>query len=332
VTQSREPGTRTSPEPSQATDGPAPPWPRLLGASTERAAVPAGTRRPLLIGAGAVGLAVLGLLAAHWQPVLIGWLGKRPEHTLRFEEIQIEPTPPAYIRSGAAGLLARVRQAAGFPEAMSALSLGPGEVRRAFALGSPWVEAVEAVELAGHPNRLTVRLRYREPVAWIGPPEGPTFLDGNGVVLPGDDLDLAQAGPLARIEGRSWPAAPRAGVALDPSDTASGRVLRSAVRLAGFTRQMAASERHLEGRITAIDVRHGPRWLYCRTAAGLWVLWGASPEDEAPGQPTATRKWRWLQEWLARRADVTARRSDSYLAFGPTGPELRPRLPSREDP
>ena len=91
------------------------------------------------------------------------WLHGRQQYKVEFREIVLDPPAPAWYRWGSKGFLDRVRAAARSPRRMPALDLDLRKLVLTFQRYS-WVKQVGGARLT-HPNRLVVRLTYREPVA-----------------------------------------------------------------------------------------------------------------------------------------------------------------------
>ncbi|MBX6315339.1 MAG: FtsQ-type POTRA domain-containing protein [Isosphaeraceae bacterium] len=290
---------------------------------------------PRSAGAALAGVATLALLAAGWAQA-IGWLHDRPAYQARFGEIVLDPAPPPWIRSGAAGLLERVRERAKLPEPLPVLGLDLGEIRRAFAKHSPWVEAVERVERS-YPNRLIVRLRYRRPVAvvWEGP-GAELVLDREAVVLPGRDLDRQAAGPLIEIQGLKPPLNAREGLTLGRADGTAEvetgeRLARSAAKLAAFLQGRLADAplARRKAQVVMIHVCDGAPRLWAKTGEDLWIAWGEAPGEETPGNVLARTKWDLYRDWVERQDPYRLQESrdregtQEYLELLPTGARLR---------
>jgi hypothetical protein len=268
------------------------------------------------------GAAVLGLLVLAGKRAMdsaTAWLHSRPEHLLPFGSIALEPSPPAWILSGSSGLLEQVRTRSRLPEQLAVYDLDPGRLAEDFQRESPWVRSVRGIERA-YPNRLTVRLEYRQPVAVLrpsGPTRAPIYLDRDGVVLPSDDLDPAGAGRLVLLkvaapegatvtpnEGRLIRIEPGPG----PKTTGNVRpeLAQEAARLAAFFRDHGALAVDPPPTV-AVDAIHAD-------AGGIWVQladqkilrWGSPPGSEAKGEPDAGRKWTLLNEWVVRNRHAFA--------------------------
>ncbi len=272
--------------------------------------------RRLAVGRLAVGLALAGAAvtllvvggAAAVQSAL-HWIDGQPPYLLDFRQIELDPPPPPYIKTGAAGLLKQVWAGSGRPRTLRVLELDPAGLARDFARESPWVKAVERVECRDR-NRVLVRLVYRRPVAYLllgnGPRQTTCYLDGDGVVLPRDDLDPAAAGPLIWLtdlvpagtggvvgEAKPGQALQVTGGRASPEKTANQAVLAS-IRLAAFLQHQGATRAPMQ--VRAIHAR--PRGLWIETAETVFILWGSAPGSEPSGEPPALQKWTLLGQWL----------------------------------
>ena len=149
-----------------------------------------------------IAMAILGVRLARHSLV---WLHNQPQYRLPFEEIRLEPPPPAWIRSGTVGLLSEVHRRSQWKNQLDlrVLDLAPAQITDAFRRGSPWVKDA-SVFVPTYPNHLTVRLEYREPVAFLvvgtGKSSREIFLDGEGVVLPNDDLSRVASEPMTESQ------------------------------------------------------------------------------------------------------------------------------------
>lgn len=291
---------------------------------------PSWARRPERLAGVVLGLGVL--VAAVWFAArsVRDWLHAQPAYQMRFDELVLEPEVPAYIKIGKEGLLEEVRKRAGLGEEVALLNLDLGELARALAL-EPWIRSVEQVE-RGFPPRLTVRVRYREPVAraWLSR-AGWVVLDREGVVLEAQELNLGATGPLVVISHLDRAEAaldPRVGVSLgEPGSEARERV-KAAVALADFLRRQTqgGSGRLVSpigfSQVSAVDGAHE---LMALTTDGLWVRWGSAPGDEleSRNEPSALAKWSMMMERLARPEDRKPRNENVFLEFTRDGARLR---------
>ena len=288
---------------------------------------PSTNRRNWFLTLGLV-LSIGALIAATgWLNSTRDWLAARSEYQIRWNEVRLEPAPPAYIRTGTSGILAGVRKRLGNRETISSLTQSWSELARALPLGSPWVEEVTSIGVRSYPNQLKIELVYRQPVVLLNVPGnsgGKIVLDGKGVVLPLDEVDLKQAGTLIRIDGLSGPLEPRPGFSLVSSGNPDESRLEAGLRLANFARSHSESSELPAGPslLQAVNLRYGNHQIFAQTRDGLWVLWGDAPDQEPAGTLNAEQKWNFLKDWLTSHAP-TADRPGSYLIFTPTGASLQ---------
>jgi hypothetical protein len=261
-------------------------------------------RAALLLSGLVLGLLAVGV-AWQWMVSAVAWLQDREEYRVRFDAIQLIPTPPPYVRSGASGVLDRVRQAAHLPDTLSTLKVDPKALGSAFALGSPWIEQVLSVRVVGYPNRVVVALRYRRPVAFFGT-RRPVWLGfrGSGVV-------------------------PRAGLALEPAGSEERPVLQSALKLAAFLLDQNTPAQVGDHRLASIGLANGPRWLSLHTADGYRISWGEAPGEESPGHPKAREKWEALTRWFEQEQLSVDERNTHFLSFAGKVVIVRPDPPPR---
>jgi hypothetical protein len=287
------------------------------------AAGPHLSRRRLSVALAAAVLLILCGWAA-WS-LLLGardWLHRRPEYAVPFDRIVLDPPPPPVLRSGREAILGRVRERAKLRDPIPLLDQDLEELGLAFAKYSPWVAKVVRVERT-HPDRITVRLVYRKPVARINL----TIRDflaiaDDGVVLPGEDLRASDADRLVRIDGIRPPLEARPGHFLGAND--AGKVppeIVFAIRLARFLHDQ---EPDLPPRIAAINVTNGLERIVLKTRRGVWVHWGNAPGDEKEGEPKAAEKYEQLKRWEESHGNPASR--TDYLVFTRDGARLHSEL------
>jgi hypothetical protein len=250
----------------------------------------------------------LGLAGLFALPYGIGWLAAQPCYQVRFEDIELDPLPPPWIKIGRKGLLERVRTEAKLPELLPILDLDLQALRDDFQRVCPWIRRVRRVVKLGK-NRLRVEPEYREPIAYCAwPGRGLLVLDRDAVVLPEDELareacdflieirDLAPTGATAAqfkgLPGRVLAIAPRSDAEPEPA------LAQAAARLADFLRS-----RSLEGNssnrppcvVDGIFVSKNGFWA--RTTEKAMIYWKHPPREEAPAEPSADEKWTMLGRW-----------------------------------
>lgn len=272
--------------------------------------------RKLLIGIG-LGLAVLmtgGFFGLRLVDRALVWLHGQPQHQVAFEAIVLEPPPPAWVRSSTSGLLREVHRQSRWRErdSVSIFDLEPEELETAFGLGSPWVKEARGVERR-FPNRVIVRLAYREPVAWIRLGDETlgrdVVLDGDGVVLPSDDLNVQDSMPLVRLMielSQDQSLDERVGLTLAEAPSVPGarrvELAREACRLAAFLKQRNAlvgtgsNRSALRVKLIHQDARSG---IWIETVEDALILW--SPSAPRAGATNSNElKWSLIHEWLDR--------------------------------
>jgi hypothetical protein len=257
-----------------------------------------------------------------------------PAYRLSFAEITLVPEPPPWYRGGKAAFLAHVAERAGAsPQEFSALDVDLARLRRIFSL-YPWVKKVLRVERAG-PNGVVVRLEYREPVGveYLSDTAWGVVVDGDGVILPRDDLDHEAYGPLVKIRGTesagplvclsgfSSPDEPRAGEFWSRRDPTTGVVVpdarvRSAARLAALVRAGMRGSQPLDPapRYTVVHPWPG-RGLYLQIGRNVMCRWDEpTPLPAEPADRPDASRWEQVREWVRshppRETDGTI-----YLAF-----------------
>ncbi len=259
---------------------------------------------------------------------LVRWLHERPAYQLRFDEITLEPSPPSWFMRGRAGFLDGLRSNAKRPESLSVLDVDLAKLRDDFRHYA-WVKKVKRVERTV-PNRIVVRLDYREPVArWERDPR--IVIDGDGVILPDEDIAPEAAGRLILLAsvdqppfdskpGEPWK---MGNAALDLA-LPDERVM-AAARLADFLRVRQAEEPIPGLRVEKIHpmTQHGlsiefdDQWI---------VFWKNPPGSEGPVELTASKKWEMLRGHV--RSHKTLGVSDplkTYLKFTKQGLVEMPR-------
>jgi hypothetical protein len=170
-----------------------------------------------------------------------------------------------------------------------------------------WVEDVARVTYS--PGRISVDLRYRQPVAWVSIPRGQQrIIDEKGIILPVEDVDVEPLGALIKITGDGLlePADPRPGVIWKAkaytieADQPDPKIL-AAARLAGFLRdpdRLALAAAYPALRMLEIIVSdYGRRRLFVMNAEGAEIWWDDAPGREPAGKPGAVDKWRMLVDW-----------------------------------
>ena len=305
--------------------------PRFRRLEFTRGQRPLDIKRVLLAG-----LAVLAALAAT---VLVGnevlhramqWLERQPEYQLRFLDIELSPSPPAWFRGGSEAFLRQVKENRKEDDLLPILELEPERIVSDFKL-FPWVDDVPRVEYP--PRSIKVYLVYKKPVAVMTLPTGEKIvLDGQGHIVPTSDIDDEKLGPLIKIAGTGLVHSPgnRPGevwksAALPPEAGKKERGVLGAARLAAFLSEpsRASAAAALPAlRFWAIYATDPPydRGLFVRSAEDT-ILWGNSPGEKAIGEPDAEEKWSILEKW-AKSAPRSPLPAGNFWAFSRS--ELRP--------
>jgi hypothetical protein len=260
----------------------------------------------------------------------VGWLHRQSQYQLAFDDVDLVRELPGWYRGGKREFLGRVRRSSGNLARISQLEVRPDRIATAFKL-DPWVEDV--IKVTYGPGRIAVDLKFREPVAWVKLASGQLqIVDGEGRLLPSEDVDAELVAPLVKIHGAALtpPADPRAGVVWKSKaggadlDCVDERII-AAAGLAKFLRQ------HLDGegaggphalRMTEIMLADpkdfGPRSLFTVNALGAVFWWGSAPGSETSREPTAHEKWQILLRWNETSRKESLADGD-YWAFSTKG-------------
>jgi hypothetical protein len=273
--------------------------------------------RALLVSLVFVALAAAG--GSSVSRTVVAWLHRRPEYRVRFDDIGLDPGPPPWIKGGRAALLDAIRDDRKHLLSFSILDLDLDrlltDVRR-----NPWVARADRAAKS-YPDKITVALAYREPVALVQSGTGPAVpIDREGVALPAEGLDLAKAGRLVMIEAEPTTTSPTPGLAWPGPDDdrpdkpgPRARVLRAA-SLAG----------HLKAYLQAIKPGEwspeSVRILVHEPNVGLWVefdktlvLWGRYATLGGPGEPSDDEKWRGLVAVARGEGGLKPLKAEEYL-------------------
>jgi hypothetical protein len=199
------------------------------------------------------------------------------------------------------------------------LEVRPARLATAFKL-DPWVEEVVKVSYA--PGRILVDLRFREPVAWVKFDRGLQLVDGDGRLLPAEDVDLERAGRLLKITGVNLtpPADPRAGVVWKskPKSDEAERIdekIVAATSLARFLRQNGDSRETIAAALRMIEIivtEFRDRGLFLLNADGIEFCWGSAPGFERPRELKAIEKWQVLLRWAEQSPSHTPADGDYW--------------------
>jgi hypothetical protein len=302
---------------------------RLRAFDPFRSRPPVNAVRLGLVTLAALGIAaVLVYLGSRATSLAVAWIHRQSQYQLAFDKIQLVREIPSWYRGGKRDFLSRVRRSSGNSDHISQLEVRPDRLAMAFRL-DPWVEEVNKVSYG--PGRISVDLKFRDPVAWVKLADGrQQIVDGQGRVLPSEDVDVDTLDPLVRITGEKLtaPADPRAGVVwkskaggsdVDQVDerivAAAGlaRFLRRACRDAGAPGGARALQM-----VEIIVTDFGRRGLFVLNSDGTMFCWGSAPGAEQPKEPTAQEKWQLLLNWNETSPEHVLA-EDDYWAFSTKG-------------
>ena len=250
--------------------------------------------------AGIMAAVVLGLLVvggSSLSQTLVRWLHGNKVYQLAFQDIQLIPEPPKWIKPGRVGLLEQVRESRDHLKLFSMAELNLANLRTDFSR-NPWVARV-GVATKDFPNKVAVHLDYFEPVAWIRAEKMTYVVDPNAIVLPEDDIDLDAAGPLITIVAVKPREVPKPGLVwpgdelkdrTSPGESQARVVL--AAKVAGFIK-------HRLVEVGAESEFVVPKFIFANNEQGLFVqlkddtlvFWGRFKDSEAPGEPSDSEKW-----------------------------------------
>jgi hypothetical protein len=256
----------------------------------------------LALAVTAAGAVFIGLLARS----VVLYLHAHPTYQVSYDQIVLDPPPPAWYRGGARAFLENVWTPTREPRAYSVLDLDPNRLALLFQRYA-WVRRVRKVE-TGHPNRVVVHLDYFEPVAEDAGTG--TVIDRDGVILARDDIDPDAVGRLIRLKRFTPPDKPTPGEVWSRVDTPQG-VARpdpevvSAACLAGFLMRKLDTTSAGPSRRPAVRLWHYDRhglYVEVEVPGGGWLmlLWEDPTYPPAVRKMTPEEKWVILNDWLAR--------------------------------
>jgi hypothetical protein len=281
-----------------------------------------GPRRIFVVIAGLTVAGVLVLLVIWGGRRAVAWLHRQAPYQLPFQDIRLEPGPPVWFRGGKRAFLDGVRRQSREPTPISVLNVGPERLAGAFK-NYPWIEEVKVRYV---PGGITVRPRYRWPVAYVQLDHAvQVVVDHTGTILPAEDLDetCSEVKSLLKITGEGLvpPSDPRPGVKWKTSDWANESRVLAAAKLAGFLREeprfSEASKTPALHMIELIVSDFYRRGLFAVNAQGAVIWWRGAPDEEGPGEPSAASKWAILSRWAATTEHRSLAEGD-YWAFGKT--------------
>ncbi len=289
--------------------------------------------RAVVASAVVIGLLVVG--GSNVWRSMETWLHRQTVHRLDFGAIELDPPPPGWIKGGRAALLEQVRADRAHLKSVSMLELSLDALLTDFRR-NPWISRAEGAA-RDYPNRVRVRLAYREPVASVRTEHRGTWIvDREAVVLPADEVDTARAGRLVTIVARDPAGEPVAGLVWpgDPAEMAPARPgapspLLLAANLAGFLKDRSrdradsANPPVPEFVVFARDEPRSIRGLYVVLEGGTHVYWSGLADLDDPSAPGDTEKWRRLVDRAGRDGGLRVRPRDEFFDFNREGIEVR---------
>lgn len=270
-------------------------------------------RAGLIAAAAMAAVALLLYVGSRAAIAAVHWLHVQSQYQVTFDKIELVRELPSWYRGGKREFLGRVRRESGHAESISQLDVRPDRLALAFKL-DPWVE--EVLKVSYSPGRISLDLKIREPVAWLKLADGqPQIVDGEGRLLPAEDVDIESAGGLLRLTcvGLSLPSDRRPGVVWKsrPQGADSDQVEERIVAAAGLARFLkrelqaagpgaSAAVRMIEIILSSDVSDFRKRGLFILNSEGTEFCWGRAPGSEAPKEPTAREKWQMLLNWEAQ--------------------------------
>ncbi len=300
--------------------------------------------------AGAILLGALSL----WGIFLIGsraalavtrWVAAQPEHQVAFDQIELIPAPPEYIQSGAAGILASVRQEAKYDATLPILATDLESLRVAFSRNL-WIE--NAGPIRSSYRHLAIDVVYRKPVATIlydHDKRQSVLIDRNGVELPVGSGQVewvetkaryrvvGETHPLIEIRGLGPALGGRVGLIWRSMSPAvdDDKVIQAA-RLAAFLAQRAGTKTSRDRPFPDFaEIRFHDEMVdhkrilgfFLRDTGSHWVFWGAGPATSAADDPASSRKWANLGRQIDAKGSLSLKRDTHYLKLDADYPEVR---------
>lgn len=267
------------------------------------------------------------------------WVAAQPEHQISFDQIELDPPAPPYIRQGAAGILASVRAEAKYDTSVSVLDIDLDALRIALSR-NPWIENVGSVRSSY--RHLAAKVVYRKPVATIlCESESTPFVvvDRNGVVVPSEpgQIDWADPRSRSRVAGNPAPLLKLRGLG-DPVGDRLGLIWRStslniddakvvqAARLADFVTSVTAAKTpkgHPTPEFAFAIYHREPRaenkveitGFFLRDTQNHWIFWNSGPGAEPIGELDSARKWGALCRFLDDHGPLSFDPETQFLSF-----------------
>ncbi len=157
------------------------------------------TQRVRAAMAISVGMLVLiggGIALGRLRDWSTRYVQERAEYQIGFNEIRLEPPPPAWLRADAADLLVEIAEQSRSPNRFSVLNQNLEPLYAWIRLNCPWIEDFRRIRKA-YPGRLIVEgVVYRQPVAWVVAIDASGnrmanghWIDRQGVILPANQVE-----------------------------------------------------------------------------------------------------------------------------------------------
>ncbi len=303
-------------------------FPRLLIPTTDRPHAHGRQIGRTLAIFGVIGLLIAGLawiVSAARRSV-----DQAQPYTLSYRQVTLDPPPPQWIKGGTEGFLDAVLGRSDEFRSFSALNFDADHLRLFFQ-HNPWVVRVSGIT-RGYPNRVTMRLEYREPVAIDRLEDGleRTVVDHEGVILPRDEIVPATLERLVRLCQFELPVDPKPGETWNRIDPKPGLPVRNdrvlaAARLAAFLRDRLSTEPSGASTFPRFFIHAwGESELYLQVGPHLMFHWDEPLQGKAAEGLTPDAKWVFLRDFT-REHPPRPDDSDSYWKFTTRGIEPDPR-------
>ncbi len=285
----------------------------------------APSRIGLAVVAGVSVLILVIIVGLRLAQSSVAWLHRQAPYQINAESIDFDPPIPTWYRGGKTAFLEHAKIGLDQGRGHSALDVDLPRLSKDLSLNY-WVKGVIALGIK-HPNRLHIHLQIRTPVAIAKLPDGTSLvIDEEGVLLPREEIDFEQAGPLVQLlqfgdapkdrqPGLRW----KREAGENELAKADDRIV-AAAKLAAFIKraQSGANERSRKPRFELVAPKTKVHGLVAGTSDSLWVSWGDAPGDEASGQPSAETKWGWVLDWIKQHGPADIRPKE-YLKFSKSG-------------
>lgn len=306
------------PIPGEAeTTPPSSPFATLMGAVV--------ARRGVLISLGLLG--GLGLAAnLVWRSVEPG-LRLDPQYLVTPNSVAVTPPPPwvrddvvqaAFDRGGLTGRLS--------------ILAPPEELEQSLAEAftkHPWVRSVEAIQKSA-PNRVTLTLGYRSPLAAVRTPSGGLLpIDADGVLLPSANISRDQLRSMPRIEIASPPAAQPPTVGAPWADR---RVAGAAALIAAFGPAWAELDLFRVRPAPTPQVRGAVSFdtFEISSTGSTLIRWGAAPGFGPPDEAAFEEKLDRLRRFVARNGPLNSGSTIRGVLNVQRGIDYHPRVVLRD--